>query len=307
MSLSRLQTILKAQLKAAWSVIRKTVERFREDNAERLAASIAFYAVFSVAPLLIIATAIAGFIFDEKQAMAEVAAYLERFAGASSRDYIVSLVNNWQDKSTGLFATIVGLGTLFWGAYRLFMALQDSLNMIWEVRPRRNLKPREWLRLRLAPFLMILITGLLLLASMLASVLLSAVERFFANTFPVPAVLVNLGNFAVSMVIIFVLTAAVFKILPDVELRWRDVWVGAALTAFLFVIGKSLIGFFLGHTSTTSIFGAAGSLVALLFWVYFSAQIFFAGVEFTQVYIAWRGVDVPPQKHAIRVRRHRED
>lgn len=295
------------KFKSMWEVARTTYRRYSDDNAGRLAAAVAFYAVFSIAPLLIIATAVAGFIFDEQDVHWQVASYLEQFVGPASRDFVVELIQNWQKRSSGVLATIIGLGTLSWGAYRLFTALQDLLNMIWQVRPRRGLTAREWLRLRLVPFGMVLVVGLLLLASMVALALLSAMQRFFAGFLPVSVGLASLGDFVVSILLMTGLVAAVFKILPDVVLQWRQVWGGAALTAFMLVLGKSAIALYLGHTSITSIFGASGSLVALLFWVYFSAQIFFVGAEFTQVSLAHRGVEIVPKPHAMRAPRRAVD
>lgn len=297
------RTKMTGNLKLGGSVLRETIKRYRDDQVGTMAASIAFYAVFSVAPLLVIATAVAGFVFDEQQAMDFVGRYLGQLVGGSTRDFVVNLVDNWQNQASGVVATLVGLGTLFWGAYRLFMALQNSLNVIWSVRPRRDLNLREWLKLRLAPFFMILTVALLLLISMLVSVFFAGVEHFFAQTLPIPSALVNLVNIVLSMALLTLLTAAVFKVLPDVDLRWRQVLGGAALTALVFALGNSAIGFYLGHTSTTSIFGASGSLVALLFWVYFSAQIFFAGAELTRVVTERRGQLAAPQNHAIRVER----
>lgn len=284
-------------------IVRETVKRYQDDQIGRWAAAIAFYAVFSVGPLLVIATAIAGFVFDGQQVMEFVGTYLGHIIGDSTRDFVVDLVNNWQNETKGILATLIGLGTLFWGAYRLFLALQDSLNVVWSVRARRGLSARDWLKLRLAPFLMILIVAVLLLASMLVSVFFSGVQRFFSQTLFIPAGFVTLGNIAISMTLLTVLTAAVFRVLPDVELTWRDVILGAALTSLVFAFGNTLIGFYLGHTSTTSIFGASGSLVALLFWVYFSAQIFFAGAELTRVMLERKGRMPAPQSHALRVER----
>jgi membrane protein len=294
---------MKQRLKTVWKIVWDTYQAFARDNAARLAAAIAFYAIFSVAPLLIIATAIAGFVFGDKLAYAEIADYLGRMTSVETQQYIFELVDRWQDTTSGVLATIIGVVTLLWGAYKLFMALQDTMNMIWNVRPREDLGVKGWIRLRLVPFSMVLFIGLLLLVSMLVTAVLSTVQEFFADFFTVPATLVNFSNFFVSFLVITVAFGAAFKILPDVQIHWRDVWAGALLTALLFVIGKSLIGVYLGQTSTTSIFGAAGSLVALLFWVYFSAQIFFLGAEFTQVYARHRGANILPDKDAVRVRK----
>jgi membrane protein len=298
---------MKMWLKTAWSIAWQTYQAYARDNAARLAAAIAFYAIFSVAPLFIIATAIAGFVLGDKLAQAEVASYLGRLTNVETQQYILELVSRWQNTTSGVFATIIGVATLLWGGYKLFMALQDTLNMIWNVRPRANLGIKGWIRLRLVPFAMVLCIGLLLLTSMLATAVLSALERFVSDIFPVPSMLVNFANFAISFGIVTVAFAAAFKILPDVEIEWRDVWVGATLTAFLFAVGKSLIGLYLGYTSTTSIFGAAGSLVALLFWVYFSAQIFFLGAEFTQIFARRAGKRIKPDKDAVRITRTEHD
>jgi membrane protein len=292
---------MKQRLKTVWKIVWETYQAYARDKAARLAAAIAFYAIFSVAPLLIIATALAGFVFGDQLAHAEIADYLGQMTSVDTQEYIFELVERWQDTSSGILATVIGLATLFWGAYKLFMALQDTLNMIWNVRPREDLGVKEWLRLRLVPFSMVIFIGLLLLISMLVTAVLSMVQQFFADFIAMPTMLVNVSNFLVSFVIVTAAFGAAFKILPDVKIQWRDVWAGALLTAFLFVVGKSLIGVYLGHTSTTSIFGAAGSLVALLFWVYFSAQIFFLGAEFTQVYARHRGAHIEPNTGSMLV------
>lgn len=288
------------RLKTAWTILRETFEAYARDNAARLAASIAFYAVFSVAPILIIATAIAGFIFGDEVALAEIAVELDRITSPATREYIFALVERWQDTTSGVLATVIGFGTLLWGAYRLFMALQDTLNMIWNVRPRAKIGIKKWMRMRLLPFVMVILIGLLLLASMLVTAALAALGRFFGEFFPIPTFVADLSNFVVWFALLTGLFAAAFKILPDVTVKWRDVWIGAALTSFLFSIGRTLIGLYLAHTSTTSIFGAAGSLVALLFWVYFSAQIFFWGAEFTQVWARHLGERIEPERDAVR-------
>ncbi|WP_246099092.1 YihY/virulence factor BrkB family protein [Persicimonas caeni] len=292
------------RLKTAWTILRETFEAYTRDNAARLAASIAFYAIFSVAPILIIATAIAGFIFGDDVALAEIAADLDRFVSPETSEYVFTLVERWQDTTSGVLATVIGFGTLFWGAYRLFLALQDTLNMIWNVRPRSNIGIKGWIRMRLLPFVMVIVIGLLLLASMVVTAALAALGRFFGEFFPVPTILADFSNFVVWFALLTGLFAAIFKILPDVTIQWRDVWIGAALTSFLFSIGRTLIGLYLAHTSTTSIFGAAGSLVALLFWVYFSAQIFFWGAEFTQVWARHLGDRIEPEPDAVHVERN---
>jgi membrane protein len=292
---------MKRYLKASWELTRDTYAEFTRDNAARLAAAIAFYAVFSVAPLLIIATAIAGFVFGPRVAMVEAADYLQQFFDAETTAYILQLVERWQDPRAGVFATILGVGTLLWASYRLFMALQDTLNMIWGVRPRDNISWKSWIRMRLLPFAMVLLIGLLLFVALVASAVVSAVTQFFGELVPMPTSLVALINFGVSFGLVTLLFAMVFKVLPDANVKWRDVWVGALLTAFLFAVGQSLIGLYLGYTSTSSIFGAAGSLVVLLFWVYFSAQIFFLGAEFTQVYARRLGERIEPSEDAVRV------
>lgn len=298
---------MKDKLKFAWELVRDTYLEFIDDNASRLAAAIAFYAVFSVAPLFVIVIGLAGLVFGDQVARAEVADYLQQFLGPDMREFVLQLVERWQDKGSGILATAIGLATLIWGAYRLFIALQDTLNMIWNVRQKRKLSIKSWIVSRLMPFSMVIIIGLLLLVSLLASATLSTVNEFFSHILPVPPILLSGTNFLVSLALITVLFASIFKVLPDVEIAWRDVWVGAGLTSLLFVIGKSLIGFYLGHTSTTSIFGAAGSLVALLFWVYFSAQIFFVGAEFTQVFSRKKGQTIRPDKNAVRIVRHADE
>lgn len=266
-----------------WSMLRETFDEWSTDGASRLAAALAYYTIFSLAPLLIIVIAVAGFFFGETEARAGIFHEMESLMGPSGAEYIRGLLDTSWEPSSGLVATLVGLAVLLVGATGAFAQLQEALNIIWEAPPRKGKGVWSYLRQRLLSFSLVLTIGFLLLVSLVVSAGLAAVGKYVAWAdapwFPI----LNALNLALSFGVTTLLFAAIYKILPDVKVRWKNVWLGAGAAALLFSIGRFLLGLYLGRSSFGSVYGAAGSFVVILFWIYYSAQILFFGAEFTQV------------------------
>lgn len=280
-------------------LLKETWNEWNEDKAPRLGAALAYYTVFSLAPLLIIVIAIAGFAFGQRAVQEAVIGQVRGLVGEQGAELIQSAIQSAQHPTQGIIATVISAVTLLLGALGVFGALQDALNTIWEVAPRPGLSIMQQIRLRFMPLSLVLGTGFLLLVSLVVSAILAAVGTYFGALLPLPAFVFEIINFIFSLAIISLLFALIFKFLPDAHIAWRDVWVGAIITSLLFVIGKMLIGLYLGNASVGSIYGTAGSLVVLLVWIYYSAQILFLGAEFTQVYANKFGSHIRPAAHAI--------
>lgn len=269
--------------KRLWELTKQSVTSWLDDGASSMGAAVAFYTVFSLAPLLIIVIAIAGAVFGQEAARGEIMAQLDGLIGSNGAKAIEAMVEGAQNKKVGLFATLLGMGTLIIAATTVFAELKTSLDQIWEVPTESGKGIWALIRTRLLSFSLILALGFLLLVSLIFSAALNALAKYW-GTLISETVLLEVVNFLVSFASITVLIAIIYKFLPNTKIAWRDVWIGALITALLFSIGKLLIGIYLGHSSISSSFGAAGSLVVLLLWVYYSSQIFFLGAEFTKVY-----------------------
>jgi len=271
-------------LKSLWSLIKEAVSQWSEDFAPSMGAALAYYTIFSIAPLLVIAIAVAGFFFGQDAASGAIFAQLRGLVGDEGATAIQGLVKSASEPGKGAFAAIAGFVTLLLGATTVFGELQSDLDRIWDA-PKQE-KSGLWglLRTRLLSFGMILGIGFLLLVSLVLSAGLSALSHFWDSWFEDWEFVLQAINFLVSFGIVTGLFAMIYKILPRCAIAWKDVWVGAAVTSLLFSIGKLLIGLYLGKSSVTSGFGAAGSLVIVLVWVYYSAQIFLLGAEFTKAY-----------------------
>jgi membrane protein len=277
-------------LKLVWKLVWDTYWEFSEDNAPLFGAALAYYTFFSMAPLLMIAIAVAGFVFGAEAARGEVAEQLKNFLGAEGATTVQSLLSRVQESEAGMTASIIGLLTLTLGATRVFTNLQTALNVMWGVSGKEitGLRANLWsfVKKRALSFAMVLAVGFLLLVSLLASAALNATNHYLSELAPAPAhmPILWLSDFLISFGGVTLLLALVYKVLPDTTIDWRDVWFGAVVTALMFMGGRLLIGWYLGNSSIGSVFGAAGSLIILLVWVYFSAQIFLFGAEMTQVF-----------------------
>ncbi len=290
-----------SRLKTIFSLLRTTFQEWNEDKAPRLAAALAYYTAFSIAPLLIVAISIAGLVFGEEAVQGRIRYQIDGLVGSQAAGAIQEMLVNFNRPEAGTIATIIGLITLLLGAAGLFGQLQDALNTIWEVAPKPGGGILTMLRQRFISFTMVLGIGFLLMVSLVISALVTVIGDVFARYVPGQDFLLQAINFIISFAIITLLFALIYKILPDVKIAWRDVWLGAAVTSLLFVIGKLLIGLYLGNSTIGSAYGAAGSFVVLLVWIYYSAQVLLFGAEFTQVYARQHGSWVEPADNAVQV------
>jgi membrane protein len=284
-----------------WSLLKDTYDEWDEDKAPRLAAALSYYTLFSLAPLLIIAIAVAGLVFGREAVQGQLFGQIRGFVGDVGAVAIEDMIKGASNQSTGIIAAVLGFGTLLLGAAGLFGQLQDALNTIWEVQPKPGLGIVETLKQRFFSFTMGLGTGFLLLVSLVISTALTAIFGYFQNLVPGIEFLWQIVTFLISFAITAGLFALMFKVIPDVDIAWRDVLLGAVVTALLFSIGRFGLAFYLGRGSFSSTYGAAGSLVIILLWVYYSAQILFFGAEFTQVYARKRGAQIKPSSHAVAI------
>jgi membrane protein len=268
-----------------YAIARQAVAAWADDYAPSMGAALAYYTLFSIAPLLLIVVSVAGLVFGEDAARGQVVAELRGLMGEAGASAIQSLLQSVNKPAQGVIGTAVGVATLLVGAISVFGELQNSLDRIWRA-PARARASGIWslVRSRLLSFGMVLGLGFLLIVSLVASAAVAAIGRFSIGGFGLWTVAVEALNFALSFAIVTVMFAMIYKIMPRVRIAWRDVWVGAAATALLFAIGKFLIGLYIGRSSFASGFGAASSLVVVLLWMYYSAQIFLLGAEFTWVY-----------------------
>ncbi|MCC6418678.1 MAG: YihY/virulence factor BrkB family protein [Gemmataceae bacterium] len=271
-----------AKLKVLWDVLKQTASEWSNDNAPRLGASLAFYTMLSLAPLLVVVVASAGMAFGEEAARGELVNQIESMIGPEGASAVQTMLANAYQPTVGIWATSISVVVLLVGATGVFVELKDSLNIIWDVPPRQTSGVWNMIKSRLLSFAMVLGIGFLLLISLVLSAVLAAVSNFFGGAGP--AGLWRALELVVSFGVLTLLFAMIYKFLPDVQITWGDVWVGAALTAALFTLGKYLIGLYLGSSSFDSTYGAAGSLAVFLIWVYYSAQIVFFGAELTEVY-----------------------
>ena len=288
-------------LKAFLGLLKDTFDEWTQDNAARLGAALAYYALFSIAPVLIIVVAVAGLVFGEAAAQGKIVEAIQGVIGADAANVIQSIIQNVRESGSGLLATIIGLVTIVLGASGLFSALKDALNAIWEIAPSPDRGLLGAIRDRILAIVFVLGIGFLLMAALAVSTAVAALSQFVGDALPGGAFAWQAVNFGVLFAILTVLFAMIYRILPDARIAWRDTWIGALFTSLLFTIGIVLLGLYLGRSSVGSTYGAAGSLVVILIWVYYSAQIFFFGAEFAQVYANKYGSRLLPDAGARRV------
>jgi membrane protein len=275
-------------------IFKQSASEWSEHQAQTLGAALAFYTVFSIAPLFLITVAMAGLLFGEEAARHQLFGQLNDLVGHQGAEAIQAIVAAANRPKAGAWATITAAGTLIIGAMSVFVQLQSSLNTIWNVRPKPGRGIRDFIHVRIISFAMIVGIGFLLLVSLIINASLAALGKFLHGYLPEQQVIWHGLDFLISLGVITVLFAMLFKVMPDVQVAWRDVWTGALLTAVLFNIGKFLLGFYLGRSTFASAYGAAGSIVIILMWVYYSSQIVFFGAEFTRIYAATCGSHVRP-------------
>jgi membrane protein len=281
-----------------WHVSLRAVQDWWQDNCLRLAASLAYYTALSLAPLVLLLVGVVGLVLDRQQVAQQLTTQLEGLMGPAGRDLITSILAATSPQG-GAVATVIGLITLFIGATAVFGELQATMNLIWEVQPAPTSGVWAgiwgWLRERIFSLALVFALAFLLLVSLVISAALASAAALFQG--PEQALLSRVLELAISLLILTFMFALFFKYVPDAEIRWRDVWLGGLLTAVLFTLGKTAIGVYLGRASVGSAYGAAGSMVVLLVWVYYSALILFFGAEFTQAWATRHG-GVTPQPHA---------
>jgi len=292
------------------NLLKETIAEWQKDQAARLAAALAYYATFSLAPLLVLVLAIAGLVGGRDAAQGLVMAQVQDLVGEEGKEFVQSMIENAATTRTGVTASILGTVTLLLGALGAFNELQNALDRIWDVEPkpitRWSLRVQRFIFKRLLSFSLVLGIGFLLLISLVISAALAALGEYLGRIPLLSELMLQILHLVISLGLITFLFAMIFKFIPDVEIRWRNVWLGAAITAILFTMGKTLIGIYLGQAEVGSTFGAAGSLAVLMIWIYYSSQILFLGAEFTQVFTKRSGERPPPDENALKVKRSKQ-
>lgn len=288
--------------KNAFGLLKDTFIAFSEDNAMKMSAALAYYTIFSLAPLLLIIIWLTGFFFGEKAINGQVFGELNEFIGEESAMLIQDFIKGVSLAGKSGFAIVIGVGVLIAGATKVFIEIQDSINAIWGVRA----KPKKgWLKLivdRVLSFSVIIGLGFLLIVSLFINLIIDALSNTLVEYFPDTTVFfISLINGSISFVIIAILFAVIFKFLPDAEIKWVYVRSGAIFTAALFILGKYLIGLYMQYTAPASAYGAAGSMVIVLLWIYYTSAILFFGAEFTQVYAKRHEGEIRPSKYAVKI------
>jgi membrane protein len=285
--------------KSLWQFLKDVFTQWMGDEPFLLASSLSYYTLFSLAPLLVIAIAIAGFVFGREAAQNQIVETIGGLIGPESAQAIQRMIENASAKpKTGIISTVLGVVTLLIGAGGVVGQLQTSLNKVWGVEPKSDQGIRVFIRQRFISFAMVLAVGFLLLVSLIVTALLTAFSQFLGSLIGGAEFVGHLLDVVVSFGFVTLLFAMIYKFVPDVQIRWKDVWIGAALTSILFTIGKFAIGLYLGSSGVASAYGAAGSLITVLLWVYYSSLIFLLGAEFTQAYASTYGSGVVPAPRA---------
>lgn len=282
-------------LPLCWALLKQVTNAWLDDYVPSMGAALAYYTLFSLAPLLLIVISVAGLVFGQDAARGEIEWQLRALMGDAGASAVQALLVSVDQPAKGAVATLVGLLLLLIGATTVFGELQDALDRIWRVPAR--CQTNGWialLRARLLSFGMILAIGFLLMVSLVLSAVLATLERWWSPAFGGWLTVASAANGVAGFILVATVFALIYKVMPRVHVHWRDVWIGAVFTALLFTLGKSLIGVYIGRSGVISGFGAAGSLVVVLLWVYYSAQIFLIGAEFTWVYANVFGSRKPP-------------
>jgi membrane protein len=283
-----------------WPLLRATLNDWYEDRAQRIGAALAYYTIFALAPGLVIVMALAGLMLGPG-AESQIMGQIRELIGEQGATAIEATIRSARNETLGATGTALALVPLVFGLWGVFGELQDGLNTIWGVTPKPGRRMRDILKERFWSFAMVVGTGFVLLVSLVLSAWLAAVGTYVGGLLPAPAAGLEALNFVISFVVITGSFALIFKLLPDVRIAWRDVWLGAAVTSLFFTVGKFLIGLYLGKSAVASAYGAAGSLVIIVVWVYYSAQILLLGAEFTKVWTKRRGSGFVPERTAVPV------
>ena len=287
----------------SFGLIKQTFSEWLEDKAPQLGAALAYYTVFSLAPLVLVLLAIVGLIFrnDPGGAWNKITEQMSYFLDKSAVEVVQNIAQKAAQPNKSILATVVGVLLALFGASGVFGQLQDALNTVWGVKAKPGAGIWGFLRSRFLSFAMVGGVCFLLLVSLTLESFLKGFSHYVQSVLPAGIVIALAVYWVFDLAVVILLFAVIFKFLPDAEIRWRDVWIGAAMTAFFFGIGKWALGLYLGSGSAASAYGAASSLITLLLWVYYSSQILLFGAEFTQVYANRAGREIEPAEHAIRI------
>jgi membrane protein len=293
----------KSTLKKIWKVLKDSFNGFSDDKVLKLSAALAYYTVFSIGPLIIVIIYLAGVIYGREAIQGSIFSHIEGLVGADAAQQIQSMIKNAVLNNKGNIAAIIGVVTLVLGATGVFAEIQESVNMIWGLKPKPK---KSWLKMimnRLLSFSVIVSLGFILMVSLILTGLIEALMGRLQAYFPnITIVLVYVVNLVITFTIISTLFAIIFKVLPDAKIKWRDVLTGSMVTAVLFMAGKFAITFYIGSSNIGGTYGAAGSLVVLLLWVYYSSVILYFGAEFTKAYAANFGSPIHPSEYAVWVK-----
>jgi len=278
-------------------VLKTTFQEWQEDDAPQLAASLAFYTALSLAPLLLVVLAILGFFFGDEAARGQIVAQLSDELGRDISGFIETVIENSDESSGGILSTVVGLVMLVVGATGVFTQLQSALNKIWDIEVDGGIM--VMIEKRLLSFSIIITLAFLLLVSLVINSVISGLDQFLAGLFPALTIVVQIATTLISLGVSILLFAIIYKFMPDAKIKWREVLIGATVTGILFTVGRFILSLYLGNVGVASSFGAAGSFLVILLWVYYSAQIVLFGAEFTQVYARRYGTDIVPEEGAV--------
>lgn len=282
-----------------WQLLKVAAADWSDDNAPRLGAALAYYTIFSLAPTLVIAVAVAAFVFGEKAVSSQLAAQLEGFVGKNGAEAIQSMIVAANQPKSGIMASVLGVAALLFGATGVFIQMKDALNTIFEVQPKPGIGYMTMIKDRVLSFALVLVIGFMLMVTLVVSAVLAAFTKFLGDVLSGPDFIAHGLDLVTSVGVCTFLFALIFKYLPDIKIAWKDVWLGSAVTAVLFTVGKYAIGMYLGMAAVGSAYGAAGSLIVILVWAYYSSQILFFGAELTQAYARLWGSQILPADNAI--------
>jgi membrane protein len=295
------QTMANITLKGIWYLLKNSGSEFIENNSFRLAGALAYVTIFSLPPLLIVIINSAGAIWSEEAASNELFHQIRSVVGDDAAKQVQEMIKNFNRHDAGITATVIGIGTLIFASTTFFVTLQDSLNAIWNIRVKPESSVMYMIKTRALSFGLILSLGLLMLMSFVLSAALLIFTNYLQTILPsVAVVFIYILNLLLNLFVISLLFALVFKFLPDAHIRWRDTWIGAFGTAILFVLGKYGISMYISSSDINSSYGAAGSLIVILVWIYWSSLILFYGAEFTQEYAEMYGEKITPKPHAVK-------
>ncbi|MFP4488440.1 MAG: YihY/virulence factor BrkB family protein [Bacteroidales bacterium] len=293
---------MKKRIKRIFLLLKNSAKKYKEDNPVRLAGTTAYFAVFAMAPIIIILVSVLGILLDQESIQEKIFVEIQNLIGEQGKDYIKDLVSNFKGTSRNITGTVIGIVIFLFASTTFFTVLQRSLNYIWRIRAKPSNSFLKFLKDRLISLAFILSFGFIMLISLLVDTALALLGDYLAELLPsVTLNLMEVINIIISFAVVTFIFAMIFKYLPDAVIKWKETWVGALITAVLFTAGKWLIGFAIGSTNIGVMYGAAGSLVIILIWIFYSSIVFFFGAEITQQYAEMYEHDILPKDHAVRI------